>query len=58
MNFKRYKYSVSSTVNNELSNIKKDKEIVDELSDKLFLFVYTYIGTQVTANGASVGSYK
>ena len=40
----------------DLSNVKKNKEISDELYDKSVTLIYTCIETQVATTGASVGA--
>ena len=43
-------------VKGDLSKIKKDKEISDELSNKLVTLISTCIETHVTASGDSIGA--
>ena len=56
MNLERYKYAVASVVKADLSNVKNNKEISDELYDKSVTLIYTCIETQVVTTGASVGA--
>ena len=52
----RYKSAVASSVKTEISKIKKDKESLNEFSDKLVTLIYTWIGKHVTTTGSSVGA--